>query len=53
MKTEKPLKQWLAEKAIQDGVTPNAIWHRLYRGVYPTARLRRVNARVIYVENAT
>jgi hypothetical protein len=49
MKTEKPLKQWVAEKAIQDGVTPHAIYQRLRKGVYPTVRLRHINARVIYV----
>ena len=49
MKTEKPLKQWVAEKAIKDGVTPRAIFQRLRKGVYPTVRLHRINARVIYV----
>jgi hypothetical protein len=47
---EIPLKEWVAEEAIREGVTINAIHFRIKRGHYKTLELRRVNPRVVYVK---
>jgi hypothetical protein len=46
----KPMKQWRHEEAIREGVTDCAIANRLRRGKYPNLKIKRVNARVVYVE---
>jgi len=45
-----PLKQWCAEEAAAEGVSPHAIWMRLSRGKYPNVQLIRRNQRVIFVD---
>jgi len=45
-----PLKQWCAEEAARENVSPHAIWMRLDRGKYPWVTLKRVNKRVVFVE---
>jgi len=46
---EVPLKRWVVEESIREGVTPSAIYNRLFRGKYPALGQRRVNGRVIFV----
>jgi len=45
-----PLKQWCAEEAMVEHVSPHAIWMRLSRGKYPHVQLIRKNGRVIFVD---
>ena len=48
---EIPLKQWCAEDAIRDGcVTESAVWQRVKKGKYPMLKLRKVNKRVVWVQ---
>ena len=44
------MKNWVAQEAARQGVKPNTIyaWRRRY-GAYPNLKLRRVDARLIYV----
>lgn len=44
-----PLKQWCYEEAQRAGVTPNAIYMRIYHGAYPGLVFERKNARVVWV----
>ncbi len=46
---EIPLKQWLAEEAKREGVSPGAIDSRVRQGKYSNLELRRVNKRVVWV----
>lgn len=46
---EIPLKQWLSERALEEGVTTVSIWIRLRKGKY-RVKERRVNKRVILIE---
>ena len=48
-----PMKQWVAERALEDGVTTQAIWDRLKAGKYPKLKLKRKNKRVVFVVNPT
>jgi len=48
-----PLKRWLFEEARRTGLTTNAIRSRIDRQrefYYPRLQMRRVNARVVFVE---
>jgi len=47
------MKQWVAERALEDGVTTQAIWDRLKVGKYPKLKLKRKNKRVVFVVNPT
>ena len=44
------LKEWVVDRAIEAGVSMEAIYMRLHRGRYPNIRYHRINQRVIYVE---
>jgi hypothetical protein len=48
--TEIPLKQWRYEEAKRLNVDETTIAHRLREGGYPLIRLRKVNSRVIFVQ---
>lgn len=48
---EMPFKQYCAIKGKEIGITGIAYWHRLDRGTVPRPKMRKVNARVIYVKN--
>lgn len=52
-KTEIPLKQWLTEQAMRDNVTEPTVARRFKHGHYPEITLRRVNARVMFVQVGT
>ena len=45
---EFPLKQWVTEIAIRDGITPDGVRMRLRNGKM-TPRLRKVNKRLVFV----
>lgn len=49
MKTEISMKQFVAKEAERLGVKSPAIFMRIKRGKYPDLKIRRVNARVVYV----
>lgn len=49
---EIPLKQWVHQKAAELGITPKAVYQRIYRGKLKTPPLRRVNSTVVYVQLA-
>jgi hypothetical protein len=49
---EIPLKQWVHQKAAEFGITPRAVYGRIYRGKLKTPPLRRVNSIVVYVKLA-
>lgn len=44
-----PMKQWLAERAQECGLTPDGVWWRLRHGKYPQMKLKRKNKRVVFV----
>ncbi len=44
------LKVWVDEEAQRTGLKPTAVYNRIQRGKYPELKLRRVNARTIYVQ---
>lgn len=46
-----PLKQWRHEEADRKGVKPGTVASWMRRGKCPDLKLRRVNARVVYVVN--
>lgn len=46
---EVPLKEWLANRAEALAITPYGVYNRMWRGVDPWPKLRRVNKRVILV----
>ncbi len=48
---EIPLKQWIAEQAQRQNLTARAVQARFNRGKYPHLKLRRVNQRVVFVQN--
>lgn len=50
MNREITLKQWRIEESKRLNVSESVINQRLYGGKYPHLKLRRVNARVVYVE---
>lgn len=50
MTKEIPLKVWVLDEAERQGVTASAVYNRLARGKYDALPLRRVNARVVYVQ---
>ncbi len=45
-----PLKAWVIDEAIKEGVERITVYHRIYRGKYPNLPLKRVNKRVVFVE---
>jgi len=47
---EIPLKVWIANEARRSGMNYRAVEGRFGRGKYPHLNVRRVNARVIYVQ---
>jgi hypothetical protein len=49
--TEIPLKRWVAEEAVRTGLHPTTVYRRFEAGRYLTLTVRRVNQRVIFVEN--
>ena len=49
--TEIPLKRWVAEEAVRTKLHPTTVYRRFEAGRYPTLTVRRVNQRVIFVEN--
>ena len=44
--------QWLRHEAKRFKTTPEAIWARYLRGGYPKIKLKRKNARVVFVLNS-
>lgn len=46
---KKPLKQWVAERAEREGITPHCVWSRMGRGIITRPKTEKVNGRVIYV----
>ena len=44
-----PMKQWLAERAQETGLTSDGVWWRLKHGKYPQVKLKRKNKRVVFV----
>jgi hypothetical protein len=46
-----PLKQWAYEEAQRIGKSDRTVWYLLKHGGYPHIKLKRVNARVIFVLN--
>lgn len=49
MTEEKSQKQWTYEKAQELGLCAETVRKMLKAGEFPKARVRRVNARVIFV----
>lgn len=43
------MKEWRMAEAARLGISESGVINRLSRGFYPTLRVRRVNARVIFV----
>ena len=46
---EVQLKVWLQTEAARCGITESGVFQRLKRGKYPEVKVRRVNARVVFV----
>jgi hypothetical protein len=45
----KTLKEWMTERGIEAGITSNAVFAQMRRGARPWPKMKRKNARVIYV----
>jgi len=48
--TEVPMKQWRMEQAVREGCSESHVSMRLAAGAYPNLKIRRVNARVVFVK---
>jgi hypothetical protein len=45
------LKSWLLDEASRAGVLPRTVLSRLERSMYPGLIIRRVNSRVVFIED--
>ncbi len=43
------LGQWIAEKAKAEGIHPNSMWRRYYRGEISAPPIKRINRAVVLV----
>lgn len=47
--TEIPFKRWVLEQSAREACGPSGVLNRFYAGEYPQLKIRRVNARVVWV----